>query len=257
MKKLSSLYSRFDTKDRRRALKNIEIVKANGFNLPDDMYHKCFQKSGENISIIMRISKDLPGLNIDFKCKERFDRLYEKGDGIIVVTGHIGPFELIPAYLADKGYKISVIGKRLFDRRLDRYLVKERERFGTVNVKSDDSPIKLIRLLKKGYALGILPDVNTKTVANQKAEFFGIEARTPTGPVTLARATGLPILPMAIYSKGYKEIELLCLEEFTVEKSKDKQKDISDGLLKMNSALEKLILKDPEQWVWYHNRFKS
>lgn len=251
------LYSKLPTRNLRRAKKSVSVATENSYNLPKDLIGDCFAMAGQNTVIVIRLTKDLPKLTVDFKCKATFDKLYEEGKGVIVVTGHIGPFELIPAYLANMGYKISVVGKRLFERRIDSYLVKTRESFGTVNVQSDDSPRKLIKLLKEGYALGILPDVNTKSVAFEQIEFFGKKTRTAVGPVALARVTGLPILPMAIYTKSDYSFELICLEEFNIAKTDNKDDDIARGLKEMNTAIEKLIMKDPTQWIWFHPRFKG
>jgi len=155
------------------------------------------------------------------------------------------------------GYKISVVGKKLYDRRLDKMVVGSRKNFGTTNISSQDSARKLIKLLKDGYALGILADVRTRSVFSEPAEFFGKNTPTVVGPVSLARMTGLPLLPMAVYQKHEDSYEMFFGEEFYVERSDDKQKDIKIGLQTMNRKLEELILKDPTQWIWYHKRFPN
>ena len=137
----------FAKKDRKIAIENVGLLRKSYPDLPNDLARLSFANTGRNSAVMARIAHDLPRgkLHVDFTGAERFDRLYREGKGVIVVTGHIGAFELIPAFLSMKGYKVAVVGKRLFDSRLDRLLVSNRKGFEIVNIPSDASARRLLR----------------------------------------------------------------------------------------------------------------
>ncbi len=256
-RRAGDLYRILGKRDRNIAKANIERAREYGLSLPDDLLKGLFRRTGENSAQIMRKSDLEKGrISIDFSAKETFDTLYNEGRGLIVLTGHIGPFELIPAYTAKEGYKTAVVGRKLFDPRINRLLVGSRRGSGIENVPSDAGALKLIRLLKGGYALGILADSNTRSVEGQDAPFFGIDTRTVTGPVLLARTAGLPLLPMGITKTSPKTFEIFCLPPIDIPKTADKSQDLAQGLKMMNKAIENLIERAPYDWMWYHRRFR-
>jgi KDO2-lipid IV(A) lauroyltransferase len=251
------LFYKANSKEKKNALRNLDIVSKKYPHINRTLAKDIFKATGWNAVTMIRLAKDLPNnkISVTMTGREYFDRLYDQNKGVIVVTGHIGPFEIIPAFLNMKGYKISVVGKKMYDKRLDKMLVGSRKNFGTTNVSSTDSPRKLLRLLRDGYALGILADVKTRTVVSEMCEFFGKQTPTVVGPVSLSRMTRLPILPMAIYQIDANTFEIFFDKEFHVPKSDDKQRDVREGLQMMNEKIEQLILRDPTQWIWYHSRF--
>ena len=253
-----TLFLMFGKKSRQLAKKNIAIAQDYGFKIPEDLLKKVFHRTGENIvEIIRRSDFEQNKIKIIFSAKETFHRLHAKNKGLIVLAGHIGPFELIPAFIEKQGYSTAVIGRKLFDPRVDNLIVRARQGSGIENIPSNSSALKLIRLLKKGYAVGILADTNTKSVQWEMVPFFGRETRTVSGPVALARATGLPMLPLAIRKIDNSTYEIFNLEPIEIPRTKDKKHDMKIGLQQMNKAIENLIEEAPIDWMWYHPRFKK
>ncbi len=177
--------------------------------------------------------------------------------GGVVITGHIGCFELIPGICAKIGYKVGVVGRQLYDSRVDEILVRQRESLGMVVVPSDASPRKLIRLIRDGYFIGILMDTNTKSVDGKPAEFFGLQTRTISGPIGLAMLLETPPLPMAIHREDGNRFVLKIYPPLKLEKSGDKDSDLENGLRSANEAIESMILDCPEEWIWFHPKFRD
>ncbi|MCP4570671.1 MAG: hypothetical protein GY841_24060, partial [FCB group bacterium] len=134
--------------------------------------------------------------DIEVVGEEHFRKAYDRGRGVVVFSGHIGNFELLPAWVAQSGYKTTVIGRELFDKRLDHLMVSNREALGIINIRSDDSPRTALRYLKDGYGVGILIDTDSFRVAGELTPFFGRPAKTPTGPAQLGLLAGAAFLPM-------------------------------------------------------------
>lgn len=188
---------------------------------------------------------------------ERYLTEYKnKYGGGIVIAGHIGAFELIPAIWVGKGYKIAVVGRRLYDKHIDRILIKQRERMGIVNIPSDSHPKRIIDLAREGYLVGTLMDTWTKSVEGSPALFFGKKVRTISAPVILSRLLKKPLLPMCIFREDEKHI-LRVFEPIDIPITKDRESDIAIGLEMANKAIEKMIRIYPTQWIWFHDRFRE
>ena len=221
----------------------------------------CFETMGKNLIDVLRLgqwSTKQIGSLVDIEGLEHFDKAYKQGKGIICLTGHIGNFELLAAtFSAYKGYKISVIGRELYDKRFDAMLVKQREKFGIENIPTTTSIKAIMKSLKEGHALGVLMDLDSTRVSGYFIDFFGKKAITAAGPMFIARKTGAPVVPIAIYRKLDDRYVVRVLPELKLEWTDNKDEDIRRALVKCNHALEEMILHDPLQWVWVHNRWRT
>jgi KDO2-lipid IV(A) lauroyltransferase len=252
-----------DVKERRLAEENLKNVYGDTWSeLKIKLVaRECFTMLGLNAAdvILSRkwTAKDLDDL-IDVEGMEHFDDAYARGKGVIGLTGHIGNFELMAAwYSSVKKIPLSVIGRELYDKRLDQLIVNNRLRFGLENIPSDASPKKLLSVLKEGKMIGVLLDLDSSKVSGYFASFFGMPANTAAGPVVIGRKTGSPLVPMAMFRRPDDRYLIKVLPAFVINNTADKEADIIDGLTRCNRALEELINYDPTQWMWIHNRWKS
>jgi len=187
---------------------------------------------------------------------EHFDAAYKQGKGLVAITGHIGCWELIPAWFSRQGYNISVIGKRVYDPRLNRLLVRLRSGQG-VNIIDRDSGAKdALRDLKAGRALGILIDQDTR-VASIDVEFFGHQASTPVGAAALADKTGAPVIPLAIFRQLDGRYLLSVKPAIPFNDSLPKEERIRAMVQEQTRQLEEFVRLDITQWVWMHLRWKE
>jgi Kdo2-lipid IVA lauroyltransferase/acyltransferase len=221
----------------------------------------CFENMTKNLADALRMSrwsKNYIGNIVDVEGLEHFDKARAKGKGIAVLTGHIGNFELLAVWFAYyKEYPVSVVGRKLYDERFDQMLVSQRQKFNVNNIPNTESPLNVMRALNAGHALGFLLDQDSRKVSGRFADFFGRKAITAAGPVFIARKTGAPVVPMAIYRKADDRYVIRIMPELEFTWTDNKDEDIINALTLCNQALEKLILYDPIQWVWIHNRWRT
>ncbi len=187
---------------------------------------------------------------------EHLDRAFATGQGLLMITCHFGNWEMMGGWLAKHGYRMGVVGTTLFDPRLDRILVETRENAGVNNIARGKGTREIIRTFKKGEAVGMLIDQDTK-VDGVFVNFFGRPAHTPTGPVVLARRLGLPIIPIFMYLKDDFTYQIECLPPLALVKSDDEAGDILVNTQKCSDTYETMIRRFPEQWVWMHKRWKT
>lgn len=221
----------------------------------------CFEMMAKNLVDVVRMknwSKEYLGSIVEVEGLENFDSAYNQGKGVIALTGHIGNFELIAAWFSYyKGYRCSVIGRKVYDERLDGMLVAQRKHFNIQNISTDSSVKTIIKALHDGRALGVLLDQDSHKVSGYFVDFFGKKALTAAGPMYIARKSGTPVVPMAIYRKPDDSYFMKILPALELEWTDDKEQDIINALIKCNKALEELIKHDPIQWVWIHKRWRT
>lgn len=179
-----------------------------------------------------------------------------KGRGVIVVTGHIGNWELMPVTLRIKGYAGAVIGRRIYFDRYDGYLNSLRKVHGVEIIYRDDSPRKILKVLKSNGVLGIVADQDVDSVDGVFVEFFGRSAYTPLGPVALAKATGASLIPAFMIREGHGH-KLIFEKPVELIDTGNKDADGAENTKRWSNVVEAYIRKYPEQWVWMHRRWKT
>lgn len=187
---------------------------------------------------------------------DHLEQAIAKGKGVIMITGHMGAFELCASYIALKGVPLTVASTALKDPKLNSILVHSRESKGIRNVPRGSSSFTLLKALKKGETIGLLIDQDTK-VKSVFVPFFGEECATPVGPALLALKTGAPVIAMGIHLAKDGKQELNVLPEIKFNYSGNEQIDLVDHTALLNQTIEDLIMMAPTQWVWMHQRWKT
>lgn len=258
---LGQLAGRVAVKDNRRAVDNLGIA------FPDvpapvrrALAAAMFRQLGRNAHEFLRLqgaSREYVTSRVSrVEGMEIFEAAHKRGKGIIVVTGHIGCWELMPAYFVAIGYKITVVGRRMKVGRLNRRLVSVRQGLGVTSLDRDDNPRPMFDVLGRGETLGVLIDQHTR-VAGAWVPFFGRPAHTPTAVAKLALATGAAIVPMGIFLERSGKHVVRVGPEVPVVVTGSREADVRTITAASSLAVEALIRLDPAQWVWFHRRWRE
>lgn len=246
-------------KDREKAQRNLRLIYGDKLSSAQRkvIAKNLFINSGRNIADVIRLKKyyhsQIRNL-IDAEGLEHFDTVYKRGKGVIAVTGHIGNFELLAAYFVDLGYNAAVIGREMYDKRLDRLLVENREAVGLVNIDTQDSPRRILKILREGYVLGVLIDTDSMRVRSEFIPAFGRLSYTPVGQSILGLRSGAGFVPAVCVRNG-KRYKVIVKPEVVIERSGDFDKDVYNVTKKCTEALEEIINEHKDQWIWIHNRW--
>ncbi|NOY68444.1 MAG: lysophospholipid acyltransferase family protein [Deltaproteobacteria bacterium] len=179
-----------------------------------------------------------------------------KGKGIIFLTGHFGNWELMGAYMAALGYPLVVVSRASSNPAMDRLISDMRNNAGYYNIPRGKSTREILKALKKGYALGILIDQDTK-VRGVFVDFFGQKAHTPVGPILLAKRFDIPIIPIFMYLLPDLTYTIECLDPVELVDTGDVDADLIANVQKCSDAYERIIRRYPDQWAWFHRRWKT
>lgn len=258
---LGATAARFARRDGERALANLAIA------FPDApepvrraMVAAMFRQLGRNAFEFLRLegaSPDAIKARVSrVEGMENFLGPLQRGKGVIVATGHIGCWELMPAYFVALGYSITVVGRRMNVARLNSRLVAVRHGLGVTLLDRDDNPRPMFDVLARGETLGVLIDQHT-SVAGAWVPFFGRPAHTPIAVAKLALATGAAIVPMAIFLERSGRHVVRVLPEVPVQSTGQREADVQRITAQASQAVEDLIRLDPAQWVWFHRRWRE
>ncbi|MBN1352941.1 lysophospholipid acyltransferase family protein [candidate division KSB1 bacterium] len=246
---------------RKKTIRNLTRVFGSEKNAAEiwKMAKSVFRDLGRNAVDMFRL-KQVVGKDPDryVTCHgwENLDNALAKGKGVVVITGHLGCWELMAGYVSSKGYAVSVVGTPLYDPRLDKMLVDNRTSVGLKNIIRSTGAREILRTLRNGEIVGILIDQDTR-VDGVFVDFLGKPAFTPVGPVVLALKTGAAIVPMAIHIDERNRHIIEMEPEIDLQTTDDKENDRLLITLKCSKAIEKLLLKNVTQWVWMHERWKT
>ena len=221
--------------------------------------HDTFRYIAMNFVETVRLKMMSPEEIKDVCVPHNMDRLWsalEKGHGAIGLTSHTGCWELLGAYLAVSGVPVSVITKRLYDPRFEKMLLETRASSGINNISRGHDTREVINTLKDGHLLGVLVDQDTK-VKGMFVDFFGKPAHTATAPALLSLKYKSPIVPMFTYSDREHRHHICIGEPVAINPTGDREKDINEITAKCSKVNEDFIREHPEQWVWFHKRWKT
>lgn len=187
---------------------------------------------------------------------EHLEAAYQKGKGLILLTGHLGAFEFTATELSFRGYRPLIIGTRMKDEKLNELLARQRSKMGATAVERGKDTVKLVKTLKSGGTVLILIDQDTK-VKSRFVNFLGLPCATPIGATLMALKTGAAIVPMFTHLRDDYKLEINCYPEVEMTVTGDEETDLLVNTQKLNDVIEREIRKYPAQWVWMHERWKT
>ncbi len=139
---------------------------------------------------------------------------------------------------------------------LYRHVGAQRTRTGGTLISRRKAAPGILRALRKGAAVGVLNDQYSRRTRGVFVPFFGVRCSTSAGIATLALRTGSPVLPAYTLRDGPDHHLLTILPPLETPQTGDRKRDIEVATAHYNEALEAIIRKHPEQWMWGHRRFR-
>ncbi len=187
-----------------------------------------------------------------------FNKLLERKKGLLILGGHIGNWELIAAGIA-RNYNLNVIAKKIYIEELNNMLVKYRNMKNVkVILRSElSSARKMLKALRNNEIIAMLIDQDT-SVQSVFVDFFGRPASTPLGLASIALKVGTPVV-LAVDKRlpNGKHKYVISDEIVPPETTGDFDTDVKNFTAKLTKCLEDFIKENPEQWVWFHERWKT
>lgn len=182
----------------------------------------------------------------------------DKGKGVLIVTGHLGAWELSSFYHSLMGYPMSMVIRRLDNVRVDRLVNHNRCLHGNHVLHKDDFARGLLGAMRQGETVGILMDTNMTPPQGVFVPFFGKSACTASGLARVALKTGAAVLPgFMLWEESEQKYVLHFGEEIVLNRTGDVEADAVANTARCTAAIEDYVRRYPDQWLWVHRRWKT
>ncbi|OFV87506.1 MAG: hypothetical protein A3J75_08750 [Acidobacteria bacterium RBG_16_68_9] len=193
---------------------------------------------------------------VDTEGWQHLDAALAEG-GAIVITGHIGNWELLGACTALRGVPVAAIARRIYNPRLNDLIVGFRERHGvrTILRESPHSSREILKVLRSRGILAMVIDQDTRA-PSVSVPFFGRMARTPAAAAALALRRNLPVVPAFVQRRPGGGHRLTFLPAIRIAPSGDRRRDVLQLTRRFNETLEARIRTNPAEWIWWHRRWR-
>lgn len=177
------------------------------------------------------------------------------GKGAILVTGHLGNWELAGAYVAARGVPLDAIVRGMANPLFDHYLNATRARIGMAVVRDREAVRRTPRALREGRAVAFVADQGVMGLASTFVPFFGRPAKTPRGAAVFAVRYGVPVLFVAAIRQPSGRYRVSA-EPVPVVDTGDRERDVDAIVARYTAVLERWVRSAPEQYFWHHRRWR-
>ncbi len=186
---------------------------------------------------------------------EHFESAHSRGKGVLIVTAHLGNWEVLAACFAAR-VPVAVVAQKLYDPRFDDLITRLRERWGSEVIQRGVALKGILRALSRGKTIGTLCDQDTG-MDGVFVPFFGRPAWTQSGVVRVARRTGAPLVPCFIVREANGRYRIFIEPAIAIPEAGDETAIIRDAVRSFTEIIERRVRMHPEQWVWMHERWRT
>jgi len=194
--------------------------------------------------------------HVEINGTKYLDEIKKNNQSVIFYSGHFANFELMAMELDKFGIKCATIYRPLNNFFLNPLMEYLRMKYICPNQipKGRMGMREIISKMKNGYSIALM--VDQRVSEGPREVFFNKPAHTTTIPAQLALKYGSKLVPISLERKEGIKFIMTIHEPYKVEKTGNEDQDTKNITLKINQVLEKMIIKNPKQWIWSHNRWK-
>jgi len=181
------------------------------------------------------------------------NQIKKNNEQVIFISGHFDNFELMAMFIEKSGIELATVYRPLNNKFLNPQMEKIRKNYICKNQieKGISGTRELLKLFKKKNSIAVMIDQRVSEGIN--CEFFGQNALTTTIPAQFVKKFNVRVVPVHIERTSNNNFNLSFSEPIKFNNNES----IYDITLRLNRVLEKMILKNPDQWIWTHNRWKQ
>ena len=190
--------------------------------------------------------------NLKIEGQDILDNIKKTDKPVIFISGHLANFELMAMHIEKSGIKLSAIYRplnniflnKIMERIRRKYICKFQIKKGIAGVR------KIINMLKDNYSTALM--IDQRVSEGIEVNFFNQKALTTTIPAQLIKKYNIEVVPVCIERIDKINFKITISKPLTLS-NHNTVENITENL---NLVLEKMILKNPEQWIWSHNRWR-
>jgi Kdo2-lipid IVA lauroyltransferase/acyltransferase len=259
---LGALAYLFAGKLRQTGARNLELAYPGSAHAwRKSIVRQLYRNLGLHLAEFCRMSRYTPECTsgfIRYAGLEHYLAARDAGRGVLVITGHLGLWELSSFYHSLMGYPMSMVIRRLDNPLVDRLVNGIRCLHGNTVLHKDDFARGLLGAMRRGDTVGILMDTNMTPPQGVFVDFFGTPACTASGLARVAMRTEAAVLPgFLTWREEEKKHVLEFGEPLELVRTGNDEQDIVTNTQICTTAIEAWVRRFPEQWLWVHRRWKT
>jgi len=184
--------------------------------------------------------------------QENLEKIIKDKKPAIFVSGHFANYELMSMEITKMGIELATIYRPLNNFFLNPFMEYLRKKYvcGNQIKKGINGVRETIEFINKGVSIALM--VDQRVSEGEKINFFGKQALTTTLPAQLSIKYSLPIIPVFIERTIEKKFKIKFYNEINPLNMESK----TNLTIRVNKVLEEMIAKNPNEWIWTHNRWK-
>jgi len=189
---------------------------------------------------------------------ENYIRASESGRGVLMLTGHVGAWELCAFAHGVYGHPLSFLVRPLDNPLLDRMVSRYRGLSGNRTIDKNRAVKPVLEILRRGQDVGLLIDANTLPDQGVFCDFFGTPACSTTGLAVFALRADAPVVPgFLVWDEQLKKHRLRFDPEVPLIRTGDFKEEVKLNTARFTKVIEEYARRYPEQWLWIHKRWHT
>ena len=189
---------------------------------------------------------------------ENYEAARAAGRGVLLLTAHLGGWEIGSFVHSIFGHPIKIIVRRLDNRKVDALVERYRTLHGNHTFPKEDFARGLLAAMKASETVGILMDTNMTPPQGVFVDFFGVPACTAAGVARVALRSGATVVPaFTIWDKQLRKYRVRFDPALQMISSGNDDADATTNTAMFNRVIQDYATRYPEQWLWVHRRWKT
>lgn len=189
---------------------------------------------------------------------ENFAAAQQAGNGVLLLTGHFGAWEVGSFVHSLNGYPIKIVVRDLDNPLVDAFVKRYRTMHGNDTIDNREFLRGLLSAMKANDTVGILMDTNMTPPQGIFVPFFGVHACTAAGMARVAMRTGASVVPAyTVWHPDLRKYKICFDPPVQLVKTGDSESDVLANTARFNQVLENIVRRHPTDWLWVHRRWKT
>jgi len=225
----------------------------------EEIVQKNFEHVGISGVEMLRMDMFQPGSSdlqdyFIIEDKKYLDEALALGKGAILLTGHLGFWEIGSFVLPELGVQCDIVAKPMKNSLSDDYIARMRTKFGTRILNSKKGARRILQSLQQNRIVGVLLDQHISPPGSVATEFFGRKAYTTTAITNLAMKYQIPVVPVFCLRQDDNRYKVWAEPLLMLEG--EGSEAIAANTQLLTNKIENAIRKDVSQWFWMHKRWR-
>jgi Kdo2-lipid IVA lauroyltransferase/acyltransferase len=242
---------------RNLALAMPELSEPERCNILEGVFANLGRLLGE-FSQFPRLTRNNIDKRVVYDGFENYERAAAQGRGVLLLTGHIGAWELCAFAQGSYGHPLSFLVRPLDNPLLDRLINHYRMYSGNHTIDKNHSVKSVLTTLKRGGDVGLLIDINTLADEGVFCDFFGLPACSTTGLAVFALRSNAPVVPgFLVWDESLQKHRLRFGPEIPLIRTGDFKEEVRLNTAQYTKVIEECVRRYPNHWLWIHKRWKT